>query len=65
MQRCGSDDLFGEEGSDSLNSVDGVEGNHALDGGTGTDTCSTDPIEESIASCEQHRRQTQSIEPGL
>jgi Tol biopolymer transport system component len=51
----GSDDLFGEEGSDSLNSKDGVEGNDALDGGTGTDACMTDPIEESIASCEQQR----------
>jgi hypothetical protein len=60
VQRCGSNDLFGEEGSDSLNSIDGVEGNHALYVRSGTDTRSTDPIEESIASCEQQRQWTQS-----
>ena len=28
---CGFDDLFGEEGADSLSSQDGVEGNNALE----------------------------------
>ena len=55
VANIGSDDLLGEEGSDSLNSKDGMEGNDAVDGGTGTDACSTDPIEQSIASCEQQR----------
>jgi Ca2+-binding RTX toxin-like protein len=55
VANAGSDDLFGEEGSDLLNSKDSVEVNDALDGGTGTDACSTDAIEESIASCEQQR----------
>jgi hypothetical protein len=47
VQCCGSDDLFGEESSDSLNSIDGVEGNDALDFRSGTDIRLTDPIEES------------------
>jgi hypothetical protein len=65
VQRCGSDDPFGEEGSDSLNSIDGIEGNDVLDVGSGADTRSTDPIEESIGSCEQQRRWTQSKGPGM
>jgi hypothetical protein len=61
VQCCSSDDLFGEKGSDSLNSIDGVEGNDALDIGSGADTCST----ESTANCEQQLRWTQGTGSGL
>jgi hypothetical protein len=30
-----------------------VEGNDAVDGGTGTDTCTTDTTEKSIVGCER------------
>jgi hypothetical protein len=53
VANCGFDDLFGEEGADSLSSQDSTGGNDALDGGTGTDACSTDHTEESMANREQ------------
>jgi hypothetical protein len=65
VQCCGSDDPFGEESSDSLNSIDGVEVNDALDFRSGTDTRLMDPIEKSIASCEPQRRWTQRTGSGL
>jgi hypothetical protein len=48
-----ADNLFGDEGGDSLNSKDGVSGNDSLDGGIDTDTCVTDATEKSIVNCEQ------------
>ncbi|GAB2805235.1 calcium-binding protein [Actinoallomurus bryophytorum] len=44
--------LFGGNGSDSLNAVDGVSGNDVVDGaqGTGTDTCTADPG-DTIRNC--------------
>ena len=47
----GADDLFGDEDDDTLNSKDNVNGNDRLDGGTGTDACTTDVTEISIVSC--------------
>jgi hypothetical protein len=38
--------MNGEAGDDTLDSVDGVVNNDELDGGTGTDTCSSDPDPE-------------------
>jgi hypothetical protein len=55
VANCGFDDLFGEEGADSLSSQDCAEGNDALDSGTGTDACSTDHTEESMANREQQQ----------
>jgi Ca2+-binding RTX toxin-like protein len=42
----GIDVMNGEAGDDTLDSVDGVVNNDELDGGTGTDTCSSDPDPE-------------------
>ena len=40
----------GDVGNNSLNSVDGVVNNDRLDGGTDTDTCTSDPDPE--VNCE-------------
>ena len=42
--------MFGGDGNDNLNSVDGVVNNDSLDGGTGTDICFSDPDPE--VNCE-------------
>jgi Ca2+-binding RTX toxin-like protein len=44
--------LFGGNGSDSLNAVDGISGNDVVDGaqGTGTDSCTADPG-DTIRNC--------------
>jgi hypothetical protein len=34
--------LFGRNGADTLNVVDGVGGNDTVDGGANTDTCTAD-----------------------
>ena len=47
----GADNLFGDEDDDTLNSKDNVNGNDRLDGGAGTDACTTDVTEASIVSC--------------
>jgi Ca2+-binding RTX toxin-like protein len=47
----GADNLFGEDDDDTLNSKDNVSGNDRLDGGAGTDACTTDVTEASIISC--------------
>jgi len=47
----GADNLFGESDDDTLNSKDNVNGNDRLDGGAGTDACTTDGTEASITSC--------------
>ena len=47
----GSDELLGLGGADNLNSRDGAR-NDSLNGGTGTDRCTTDPNEVSIKGCE-------------
>ena len=39
---------MGEDGDDTVNSKDGVNGNDSLDGGAGTDTKVTDATEKSI-----------------
>lgn len=46
----GNDQLFGQDGSDLLNTKDGVQGNDLANGGSGTDTCKTDP-EDKRVSC--------------
>jgi hypothetical protein len=48
-----ADNHFGDEGGDTLNSKDSVNGNDSLDGGIDTDTCVTDATEKSIMNCEQ------------
>ena len=50
---AGADRLLGVGGNDTLDSRDGVEGNHTLDGGGGTDACTTDATELSIVGCER------------
>jgi hypothetical protein len=51
---AGNDEMFGDEtgsvGNDFLDSRDDVENNDSLDGGDGTDTCSSDPDPEE--NCE-------------
>lgn len=47
----GADDLLGLGGKDSINSRDGAK-NDTVNGGPGTDTCTTDRREISIRSCE-------------
>ncbi len=44
----GADNLYGEDGDDTVNSRDSVSGNDSLDGGAGTDTKVTDATEKSI-----------------
>ena len=46
----GGDDLYGEEGDDTVNSRDGVAGNDLLDGGDGTDKKVTDTTERSVVN---------------
>ena len=45
----GSDRLFGQDGGDTLNTRDGVRGNDLANGGTGTDTCRTDPEDRKVS----------------
>jgi predicted ATPase/DNA-binding SARP family transcriptional activator len=47
----GADELLGLGGKDRINSRDGVK-NDTVNGGPGTDTCTTDRREVSIRSCE-------------
>src|SRR5215211_2660837 len=47
----GADELLGLGGKDRINSRDGAK-NDTVNGGKGTDTCTTDPKEVSIKSCE-------------
>ena len=47
----GADELLGSGGKDKINSRDGAK-NDAVNGGPGTDTCTTDRREISIRSCE-------------
>jgi len=47
----GADELLGSGGKDRINSRDGIK-NDTVNGGPGTDTCTTDPREISIRSCE-------------
>jgi Tol biopolymer transport system component len=47
----GDDLVFGEEGDDIVNTTDGVEGNDVAVGGSGRDSCRTDP-EDTKLSCE-------------
>jgi hypothetical protein len=44
--------MFGLGGDDTLSSRDGISGNDSLDGGAGTDRCTTDAREASIQRCE-------------
>jgi hypothetical protein len=44
----GSDTLKGEDGNDTVDSRDFVNGKDSLDGGAGTDTKVTDSTEKSI-----------------
>jgi Ca2+-binding RTX toxin-like protein len=46
----GNDRHSGGAGDDNLNSIDDVVNNDRLDGGTGTDTCASDPDPE--VNCE-------------
>ncbi|QIN83175.1 hypothetical protein GBA63_11375 [Rubrobacter tropicus] len=48
---AGADRLFGDEDNDKLNSKDTVSGNDEVNGGTGTDRCTTDATEASITGC--------------
>ena len=48
--RAGDDSMHGDAGNDVLNSVDSVVDNDNLDGGAGTDTCTSDPDPE--VNCE-------------
>lgn len=48
----GPDGHFGETGTDTLDSRDGVSGNEDLGGGPDVDTCQADPMGNSVASCE-------------
>jgi Ca2+-binding RTX toxin-like protein len=50
----GADQHYGENGDDTLNSVDGVKGNDSLSGGADTDTCFKDATEKSVSYCEQY-----------
>jgi Tol biopolymer transport system component len=47
----GDDLVFGEEGDDIVNTIDGVEGNDVAVGGSGRDSCRTDPEDRKL-SCE-------------
>jgi tannase/feruloyl esterase/hemolysin type calcium-binding protein/3HB-oligomer hydrolase 3HBOH len=47
----GNDELSGVDGDDRLNARDEVRGNDDADGGTGRDTCTTDPG-DSVSSCQ-------------
>ena len=47
----GADELLGLGGKDSINSRDGVNNNDTVNGGPGTDRCTTDRREASIRSC--------------
>jgi len=47
----GADKMFGLANNDALNSRDGVNDNDTLDGGSGTDSCTTDTREASVRSC--------------
>jgi hypothetical protein len=40
---AGADHLWGNDGGDRLDSVDGIKGNDADDGGLGIDACRADP----------------------
>lgn len=40
---AGSDKLYGEGGNDTLSTTDGVRSNDLADGGSGRDTCTTNP----------------------
>ena len=46
--RGGPDRLYGGNGDDALNSLDNIWGNDGVDGGFGTDTCSTDPLDTRV-----------------
>lgn len=48
---AGADELLGLGGKDKINSRDGAK-NDTVNGGSGTDTCTTDRREVSIRSCE-------------
>ena len=45
---AGADFLYGDGGSDTVNSKDNVNGNDTLSGGAGTDTKVSDTTEKSI-----------------
>jgi hypothetical protein len=47
----GDDLVFGEEGDDIVNTIDSVEGNDVAVGGSGRDSCRTDPEDRKL-SCE-------------
>lgn len=49
--RGGSDTVYGDSGDDVLYTFDAITGNDSADGGTGTDTCTTDPG-DARAHCE-------------
>jgi Ca2+-binding RTX toxin-like protein len=48
----GEDELYGEDGDDSIYSAtDDNSAKDSLDGGAGTNTCTTDTVEKSIVNC--------------
>jgi Ca2+-binding RTX toxin-like protein len=47
----GADKIFGLAGGDTLTSRDGVNRNDTVDGGAGTDRCTTDAAEASVVNC--------------
>lgn len=47
------DELYGEDGDDTIDSSeDNESAKDSLDGGVGTNTCTTDTAEESVVNCE-------------